>query len=170
MPELATILDRESRTVELDPGHYDRLLRRRDRRRRNRRIGSALLAVVLTTVTIGYAVILLHGQTDRVPMDRITSRNVARLGLAWIASARASTGSPGSPTIRDGIVYVDAGAEGPGAIMGFPLSCAGSDGSCSPTWSTRTPHELTGTVFDEQHVYVGEGLTLSTTPSPTPDH
>jgi hypothetical protein len=171
MPELTTILAREARTVDLEPGHYERLLRRHDRRRRNRRIGSALLAIAIAAATIGYAIDVLHRETERIPMDRITSRNVARLGLVWTASAEASSGAPGSPTLRNGIVYVDVGAgEGSGGIMGFPLSCAATNGSCLPAWSADVPHELTGIAVDEQNLYVGEGLTVSTTPSPTSDH
>jgi hypothetical protein len=171
MSELAAILEREGRTVDLEPGHHERLLRRRDRRRRNRRLGSAFLAIAITAAMIGYAVEALHSRTERVPLDRISSKNVAHLGLAWIASAQASTGTLGSPSVRDGVVYVDVGAaEGSSGIMGFPLACAGSNGPCLPTWSGNTSHTLTGIVSDERNLYVGEGLTRSTIPSASPDH
>lgn len=51
MPELASLLERESRTVEA-PGDFERLVRRRDRRRRNRRIGAVVVALVLSSLAI----------------------------------------------------------------------------------------------------------------------
>lgn len=55
MTELASILERESLTVEA-PDDFERLVRRRDRKRRNRRFGSAALALVLAALaTVGLA-------------------------------------------------------------------------------------------------------------------
>ena len=130
MPELAAILEQEGRTVDLEPGHYDRLLRRRDRRRRNRRLGSALLAIAITAVTIGYAVSILHGRAERIPADRITSRNVGRLGLTWASAVTVDSGQ--SPVVRDRVVYANVGS----GAEGFPLDCPSTDGSCRSTWST----------------------------------
>jgi len=169
MTELASILEREGRTVDLEPGDLDRLFRRRDRRRRNRRIGSALLAIAFTAAMIGSAFTILRGRAERVPMDRITSGNVARLELAWVASAQASTGTSGSPSVRDGIVYADMGfTEGAGGIQGFPLACPTSGSSCPSTWRTNTSHELSGIVLDDAHLYVGEGLSDDSPFPPTP--
>lgn len=47
MPSVAEILERESETVDLERGHFERLLRRRGRKRRNQRIGAGALAVIL---------------------------------------------------------------------------------------------------------------------------
>jgi len=158
MSELASILEREGRTVDLGPGHYERMLRRRDRRRRNRRIGSAILALVIAAVVIGYAVSVLHEKAEHVPMDRITSQNVADLGLAWTATSGVATGTGGSPSVRDGIVYADVGpTEGTAGIQGFPLACLTSDGSCPPAWSAEAPHTLNDIVLDESFLYVGAG-------------
>jgi outer membrane protein assembly factor BamB len=162
MPELASILEREGRKVDLEPGHYERLLRRRDRRRRNRRIGSTLLAVAIAAATISYAVNVIRDRRDQIPMDRITSRNVAHLSLAWTAAAQASAGTPGSPTVLDGIVYVDVGANGgTSGIQGFPLACRATGQTCEAVWSSLTSHELSGVVVDDERVYVGEGVTGS---------
>jgi dipeptidyl aminopeptidase/acylaminoacyl peptidase len=51
MPNVAELLDRESTTVDLEPGDFERLLRRRDRKERNRRIRAGALAIVLVLVT-----------------------------------------------------------------------------------------------------------------------
>lgn len=51
MPNVAELLDRESTTVDLEPGHFERLLRHRDRKRRNQRIRAGALAVILVLVT-----------------------------------------------------------------------------------------------------------------------
>ena len=47
MPSVAELLERESTTVDLERGQFERLLRRRDRKRRNQRIGAAALAIIL---------------------------------------------------------------------------------------------------------------------------
>lgn len=51
MPELASLLERESRTVEA-PGDFERLVRRRDRRRRNRRLGAVVIALAISSLAI----------------------------------------------------------------------------------------------------------------------
>jgi hypothetical protein len=68
MPNVAELLDRESQTVDLDPGHFGRLLRRRDRRQRNRRITAGALALALMVLLT----IALRGAFDsrRTPADR----------------------------------------------------------------------------------------------------
>ena len=52
MPSVARLLERESSTVDLEPGHFERLLRRRDRKVRNRRLSAGALAIVLTLVSL----------------------------------------------------------------------------------------------------------------------
>ncbi|HEU4356120.1 MAG TPA: hypothetical protein VFT27_11070 [Actinomycetota bacterium] len=56
MPSLGELLDRESRTVDLEHGDFERLRDRRDRRQRNRRIRAGALAVVV--MLVGAAVFL----------------------------------------------------------------------------------------------------------------
>lgn len=50
MPSVSELLERESRKVDLERGHFERLLRRRDRKRRNQRIGAGALAITLALV------------------------------------------------------------------------------------------------------------------------
>jgi len=51
MPSVSELLERESATVGLEPGDFERLVRRRDRKRRNQRIGAGALAVILALVS-----------------------------------------------------------------------------------------------------------------------
>ena len=51
MPDLRELLERESTSVDLEPGHFDRLLGRRDRKRRNQRIRAGVLALTLALLT-----------------------------------------------------------------------------------------------------------------------
>jgi len=51
MPSVSELLERESATVDLEPGDFERLVRRRDRKRRNQRIGAGALAVILALVS-----------------------------------------------------------------------------------------------------------------------
>ena len=47
MPRIADALERESRTVDLEQGDFERLLVRRDRKHRNRRIRAGALGVIV---------------------------------------------------------------------------------------------------------------------------
>jgi Tol biopolymer transport system component len=51
MPSVSELLERESTTVDLEPGDFERLVRRRDRKRRNQRIGAGALAIILALVS-----------------------------------------------------------------------------------------------------------------------
>ena len=51
MPSLSELLEREGRTVDLEPGDFERLIRRRDRKRLNRRLSAAGLAIILALVS-----------------------------------------------------------------------------------------------------------------------
>jgi hypothetical protein len=70
MPNLADLLERESRTVDLEPGDFERLVRRRDRKRRNQRIaagvvGIAVFVAAVWIVTSGLS--LLRSEKSVVP-------------------------------------------------------------------------------------------------------
>jgi len=51
MLSLSELLERESSTVDLEPGDFERLIRRRDRKRLNRRLSAAALAIILALVS-----------------------------------------------------------------------------------------------------------------------
>jgi hypothetical protein len=56
MPRIADALERESHTVELEPGDFERLLGRRERQHRNRRIRAGVLGVVVA-LAMGLALV-----------------------------------------------------------------------------------------------------------------
>jgi hypothetical protein len=68
MPNLAELLDRESQRVDLEPGDFDRLVRRRDQKLRNRRIRAGALALVVTLATA--AILLRAFSSAHIPADR----------------------------------------------------------------------------------------------------
>ena len=51
MPRISELLERESTMVDLEPGDFERLLRRRDRKRLNRRLSAGALAIILALVS-----------------------------------------------------------------------------------------------------------------------
>jgi hypothetical protein len=72
MPSVSELLERESTTVDLDPGHFERLLRRRDRKRRNRRIGAGALAIILALVS--FVALTRAFRTTESPADEPTPK------------------------------------------------------------------------------------------------
>jgi hypothetical protein len=53
MSDIAELLERESRTVDIEPGGFERLSHRRDRRQWNRRIAAAVVALLVVAATVG---------------------------------------------------------------------------------------------------------------------
>lgn len=53
MPRIAEVLERESRTVDLEPGDFERLLGRRERKERTRRIRAGVVAGLVALVVAG---------------------------------------------------------------------------------------------------------------------
>jgi Tol biopolymer transport system component len=70
MPSVSELLERESTTVDLEPGDFERLVRRRDRKRRNQRIGAAALAIVL--VLVSFLALTRAFSTGERPADEPT--------------------------------------------------------------------------------------------------
>jgi len=70
MSRIADVLERESRAVDLEPGDFERLLRRRERKQRNRRIRAGAVGVVVALATA--AVLLRSMASEHVPADRVT--------------------------------------------------------------------------------------------------
>ena len=68
MPRIADVLERESRTVDLEQGDFERLLGRRERKQRNRRIRAGALGVIVALAT---GLIFVRSLTsDPIPADR----------------------------------------------------------------------------------------------------
>ena len=67
MPRISDALERESRTVDLEQGDFERLLGRRERKQRNRRIRAGALGVIVALVT---GIILARSLTSGgIPAD-----------------------------------------------------------------------------------------------------
>ena len=67
MPRIADALERESRTVDLEQGDFERLLGRRERKQRNRRIRAGALGVI---VALAIGTVLVRSLTsDPIPVD-----------------------------------------------------------------------------------------------------
>ena len=68
MPRIADALERESRTVDLEQGDFERLLGRRERKLRNRRIRAGAVGVI---VALAMGIALVRSLTsDGIPADR----------------------------------------------------------------------------------------------------
>ena len=78
MPRIANALERESRTVDLEPGDFERLLGRRERKQRNRRIRAGSLGVIIA-LAMGLALVrslTFEGiPADPVPPEPPSSRS-----------------------------------------------------------------------------------------------
>ncbi|HSL78011.1 MAG TPA: hypothetical protein VK867_13785 [Candidatus Limnocylindrales bacterium] len=67
MPRIADVLERESRTVDLEPGDFERLLGRRERKERNRRFRAGAVGVVVA-LAVG-AFLTRSLSWDAIPAD-----------------------------------------------------------------------------------------------------
>jgi hypothetical protein len=84
MPDLADLLERQSQSVDREPGGLDRLVRRRARRERNRRVGAAALALLVTVAAIA-AVIRAGGDTERPAGPSLSVVSPPPPGLSGLA-------------------------------------------------------------------------------------
>jgi Tol biopolymer transport system component len=83
MPRIADILERESRTVDLEQGDFERLLRRRERKERDRRIRAGALGVI---VAIATGIVLARSLTsERTTGDRHADPRPAPAALGSLA-------------------------------------------------------------------------------------
>ena len=90
MPRIADALDRESRSVDLEQGDFERLLDRRERKQRNRRIRAGAVAVIVALATAA---------APR-PLDRLGARpgDPAEAARGWRGPPRGEAWGPGTPT------------------------------------------------------------------------
>ena len=83
MPRIADVLDRESRTVDLEQGDFERLLGRRERKQRNLRIRAGAVGVIVALAT---AAILARSLTsDPIPADPPVERRPAPAASGTLA-------------------------------------------------------------------------------------
>jgi Tol biopolymer transport system component len=107
MPSVAEVLDRECRTVDREPGGFERLLRRRDRRQRNRRLSAGAFALAL--MVLATAVFLRAYRSGPTPVVQPPSPTTMGAlayevdGDIFVADwdganpVRIADGRPGSP-------------------------------------------------------------------------
>lgn len=124
MPKIADVLERESRTVDLEQGDFERLLGRRERKQRNRRIRAGALGVI---VALAVGTLLVRSLTsDHIPANPPVEPTPAPLSGAIAYD-------------RQGHVYV-AGLDGanPVAIedvVAIDDECPGKVFTNLPSWS-----------------------------------
>ncbi len=96
MPDVADVLERESRTVDLEPGDFERLLGRRQRKERNRRVRAGVVAIV---VALAAGFFLVRSLTPRsvpahLPVKHKTFWPQTSLQEVRHAQERADAGDP----------------------------------------------------------------------------
>ena len=158
MSELQGLLDREAHRVSAAPGALESVLHRADRRRRNRRIGSAVLALVLAAAAIS-TLVKAFEQSEPKPArwPKITVENVARLQLAWTATQPG--GCCPTSTVSGDRVYV-AGKKG---LTAYPTDCGTGGVTCAPIWVGTPDHVrryMLAPVADGHRVFAVDGKNL----------
>lgn len=85
MPSLSDLLEDESRTVDLEPRSFERLIRRRERRRRHRRVVSGAVALAIALTVLGGLGWSLLRSTGRTPSEPAPSPDTTRTAqdLVW---------------------------------------------------------------------------------------
>jgi hypothetical protein len=89
MPRIADALERESRTVDLEQGDFERLLGRRERKERNRRIRAGVLSLVIV-IAVGWLGLSTIRSAPPIPADPPSED----LGIFAPVAGRYVVGSP----------------------------------------------------------------------------
>ena len=90
MPRIPDILERESRTVDLEPGDFERLLHRRERTQRSRRIRAGALGII---VALAMGFVLVRSLTSApIPANQPVEPAPAPLSGAIVGMAPTMTG------------------------------------------------------------------------------
>ncbi|HYZ13998.1 MAG TPA: hypothetical protein VFA08_10400 [Actinomycetota bacterium] len=126
MPRIADVLERESRTVDLERGDFERLLGRRERKERNRQILAGALGVILA---LAMGIVLVRSLTsDGIPANPPVEPRPAPVASGSLAYA------------LDGDIYV-ADPDGSNAVKiadGLPADECGGVGEYwaeGPLWA-----------------------------------
>lgn len=113
---------------------FERFTRRHGRKRRNRRIATAVLAMVVAAAAIGGLAKTFFAGPIRPASRTITSQNVGRLRLLQSVDTGASDLK--GLVASDGMVFVRSSVQG-GVLEAFPATCGGSGGQCRPAWTSN---------------------------------
>jgi Tol biopolymer transport system component len=171
MPSVAEVLDRESRTVDRQPGGFERLLRRRERKQRNRRLGAGALVLALTVLAT--AVFLRAYRSEPTPADPSPSPKTtdAALTYGFDGDIYVADGDGSNPVrIADGRPPDDCGgpeywAEGPiWSPDGMYLAYRHAHCESGQNWSDVVISDLHGNVVAS---FPGEGWRIAWSPDST---
>ncbi len=121
MPRIADALERESRTVDLEPGDFERLVGRRERKQRNRRIRAGAVGVIVALVTAAVLVRSLTSHT--IPADRSEPQPAPAASGALVYALLGGDIYLAHPDGTNAVAITDA----------FNGECRG--GYWSPSWS-----------------------------------
>ena len=125
MPRIADALERESRTVDLERGDFERLLGRRERKQRNRRIRAGALGVI---VALAMGLALVESVTSRgAPADRPEPRPAPAVESGALAYSSDRDIWVAAPDGTNAVRITDAALDD-----GCP---AGRFGYWDPSWS-----------------------------------
>lgn len=146
MIEERELVARAVRVLQPAEPSFERLVRRRDRKRRNQRIGTIALALVIAVVAIGSALSVLSKRPPPKPADTVNQTTVQQLRVAWKAP---SNGTLVAPVVSNDVLYVASygyqytGGNAKkhvktGRVYAYPVRCATGGGTCSPLWYGET--------------------------------
>lgn len=158
MSELRDLLDREAVRVSAPPDALSAVLGSVDRRRRNRKVRSAVLAIVVALVAIG-AFVKVFQAHEPVPVGppEITVGNVRDMEMAW--TAKEPGGCCPTATVSGDRVYV-AGKE---VVSAYDLDCGQDGATCTPVWvgdPGTVRHYLLAPVVGDGMVFAVDGKDL----------
>jgi Tol biopolymer transport system component len=127
MPRIADVLERESRTVDLEHGDFERLLGRRERKQRNRRIRAGALGVI---VALAMGILFVRSlTTDPIPADRPVEPAPASGALVYSLRGDIYVADPdGSNAVNIAEGIADAGCTGIGAYWSNEVPSWSPDG------------------------------------------
>src|SRR3954468_9077927 len=86
MPRIADALERESQSVDLEQGDFERLLGRRERKQRNSRIRAGAVAVIVALATAAFLVLAIHPK--RPPANPTPPKPIGAGAVLYGGSAR----------------------------------------------------------------------------------
>jgi len=112
---------------------FDHLMRRRDRKRRNQRIGAGVLALAIAVVAIGGILFTVRSSGGVRPAKRspvIDPSNAFGLHVVWMAeTGNTPEGTGYGVAFAGGLAVVHADG-----LYAFPVDCVTDGVTCVPSW------------------------------------